>query len=88
MGVAIILLIGLAWAANGTDAVRSSLKPQTAIMTAPQYADRSTTPVQGPTCASECQTQHNQCRVQTKGSSSCDAQRQRCLEVCLQKRKR
>jgi hypothetical protein len=39
-------------------------------------------------CASECQAQHDRCRVQTKGSPSCDAERQRCLEICLQKKKR
>lgn len=44
--------------------------------------------VQATSCASECQTQHDRCRVQTKGSPSCDAERQRCLEICLQRKRR
>ena len=40
------------------------------------------------TCAGECQGQHDRCRVQTKGSPSCDAERQRCLEVCLHKKRK
>ncbi|MDX2155972.1 MAG: hypothetical protein SFW09_05605 [Hyphomicrobiaceae bacterium] len=39
-------------------------------------------------CASDCQAAHDQCRVQRKGSPSCDAERQACLEKCLQKKKR
>lgn len=38
-------------------------------------------------CASVCQSQHDQCRVQTKGSPSCDAARQRCLQTCLASKK-
>ena len=40
------------------------------------------------TCASECQSQHDRCRVQTKGSPSCDGERQRCLEICLHKKRK
>ncbi len=38
-------------------------------------------------CASACQTAHDQCRVRRKGSPSCDAERQACLEKCLQKKR-
>jgi hypothetical protein len=38
-------------------------------------------------CASACQAAHDQCRVRRKGSPSCDAERQACLEKCLQKRR-
>ena len=36
-------------------------------------------------CAAGCRQQHNQCRIQTKGSSSCDAQLQRCLQGCIRR---
>jgi hypothetical protein len=39
-------------------------------------------------CVSDCQTQHDRCRVVTKGSRTCDEERQRCLEICLQKKKK
>lgn len=43
-------------------------------------------PVTGPAsanqCASACYAAHNQCRVSTKGSPSCDAQLSRCLSSC------
>jgi hypothetical protein len=38
-------------------------------------------------CASACQAAHDRCRVLRKGSPSCDAERQGCLEKCLQKRR-
>lgn len=34
-------------------------------------------------CVDQCQSHHDRCRVQTKGSPACDAERQRCLEQCL-----
>lgn len=33
-------------------------------------------------CASACYAAHNQCRVASKGSPSCDAQLSRCLSGC------
>ncbi len=36
-------------------------------------------------CAAKCRAQHNQCRIKTKGSSSCDGQLQRCLQSCLRR---
>ncbi len=44
--------------------------------------------VQSSTCAAECQTHHDRCRVRTKGSSVCDGERQACLEKCLQRKSR
>lgn len=40
------------------------------------------------TCANACQAQHDQCRVSTKGSPSCDLARQRCLQACIATKKR
>ena len=34
-------------------------------------------------CAGQCRAHHNQCRLQTKGSPSCDAELQDCLQRCL-----
>lgn len=34
-------------------------------------------------CAAQCRAKHNQCRINTKGSASCDAQLQACLSRCL-----
>lgn len=36
-------------------------------------------------CAAGCRQQHNQCRIATKGSSSCDARLQQCLQSCLRR---
>ena len=38
---------------------------------------------QGNTCASSCRSAYNDCRISTKGSSSCDAQYQACLRGCV-----
>jgi anti-sigma-K factor RskA len=45
----------------------------------------TTTPAvaQGNACVSACNSQHNQCRIATKGSSSCDSQLQACLRACI-----
>ena len=34
-------------------------------------------------CAGQCRARHNQCRIQTKGSPSCDGQLQACLQSCF-----
>lgn len=39
-------------------------------------------------CASACQAEHDKCRVATKGSSQCDALRQRCLQSCIAAKKK
>jgi hypothetical protein len=44
-----------------------------------------TTPVSANACAASCRAQHNQCRIQTKGSPACDARLQACLQGCLKK---
>lgn len=36
-------------------------------------------------CAGNCRDAHNQCRIRTKNSPSCDAQLQACLQGCLRK---
>jgi hypothetical protein len=43
---------------------------------------------QDASCASACQAEHDRCRLQTKGSPSCDAARQRCLQACLANKRR
>ena len=85
--LALAVLVALPAAAYGeTPAAVAPLRDADTPM-AVEPAAKSTVIAQSPTCASDCQAQHNRCRVQTKGSSACDAERQRCLEVCLQKKK-
>lgn len=36
-------------------------------------------------CAANCRQQHNQCRISTKGNSSCDARLQQCLQSCMKR---
>lgn len=43
---------------------------------------------QDASCANACQAQHDQCRVATKGSPSCDGARQRCLQACIANKKK
>ena len=40
---------------------------------------------QGNACVASCKGSHNQCRIATKGNSSCDASLQSCLQACLRK---
>lgn len=40
---------------------------------------------QGNACASACRSAYNDCRIATKGSSSCDAQYQSCLQGCVKR---
>jgi hypothetical protein len=40
---------------------------------------------QGNACVAACKASHNQCRIATKGSASCDGQLQSCLQACLKK---
>lgn len=37
-------------------------------------------------CVSQCRNAHNQCRIATKGSPSCDAQLQACMDSCRPRR--
>ena len=34
-------------------------------------------------CADSCRARNNECRIQTKGSPSCDAQQNACLQACI-----
>lgn len=43
---------------------------------------------QDASCANACQASHDQCRVATKGSPSCDTARQRCLQSCIANKKK
>lgn len=38
-------------------------------------------------CQQSCRAAWNQCRIATKGSSSCDAQLQSCMQACLPPRR-
>lgn len=37
-------------------------------------------------CVQACRNAHNQCRISTKGSPSCDGQLQSCIDSCRAKR--
>lgn len=37
-------------------------------------------------CAAGCRAAHNRCRINKRGSRSCDRQLQRCLRGCLRRR--
>lgn len=76
--ISALLLAGLVTASAGMAAVHAAdpVPPQSPII------------IVQDSCASACQAQHDRCRVETKGSPSCDAARQRCLQACLAQRKR
>ncbi len=38
---------------------------------------------QSPSCRATCLQEYNQCRLSTKGSPTCDAHYQTCLQSCL-----
>lgn len=42
-------------------------------------------PASANSCADQCRAAHNQCRIQTKGSPSCDAALTQCLRSCTGK---
>ena len=41
------------------------------------------TRAQGEACTEGCRRQHSGCLIRDKGSPTCNAQLQRCLETCL-----
>ena len=43
-------------------------------------------PAEANSCQQSCRAQWNQCRIATKGSSSCDAQLQACMQACIPRR--
>ena len=57
------------------------------VSTSPQLAADVHSIAQPKTCPVQCQAAHNKCRVVRKGSPSCDADRQACIEKCLTKKK-
>jgi hypothetical protein len=89
------ILIGSAMAALVVAAVSRAAEPPAPSTVAPATV---TPPVaiqpkaalasETTSCATTCQTEHDRCRIQRKGSPSCDAERQACLEKCLQKKSR
>lgn len=34
-------------------------------------------------CTDQCRARHDQCRLQTKGSPSCDTQQSACIQSCI-----
>lgn len=36
-------------------------------------------------CVAACRAAHNDCRIRTKGSASCDAQFQACMQSCIKR---
>ena len=44
------------------------------------------TRAQGGACTEACRAEHNQCRLQTKGSPRCDAQFAACMQRCIEAR--
>ena len=40
---------------------------------------------QGNACVAACRAAHSDCRIRSKGSPSCDAQLQACLQGCLKR---
>jgi hypothetical protein len=37
-------------------------------------------------CVQQCRSAHNQCRITSKGSPSCDSQLQACMDSCRSRR--
>ncbi|MBS0244633.1 MAG: hypothetical protein JSS20_20875 [Proteobacteria bacterium] len=82
-------IVGLALAALLALALRAGAEEPRPTPAAEPPASQSTARIaEGQTCPGECQARHDQCRVQTKGSPSCDAERQACLQKCITKKKK
>ena len=82
VGVLLVVLAGSAPAVAGD---RTPLQPSRSALPA---ISAPVTVAQDTSCASACQARHDQCRVATKGSQSCDVERQRCLQACLNNKRR
>lgn len=50
---------------------------------APPSPAQQTVVVAQDSCAASCRAAHSQCRIATKGSPSCDAQLQACMQRCI-----
>lgn len=79
----IVALAGLGLHAATAPDRRADTPPETRMPVAVQSVVSDAT-----TCATQCQVSHDRCRVQRKGSPSCDADRQLCLETCLRNKRR
>jgi hypothetical protein len=80
----------LSLAALSISAVGNAAEPES-LQPSPNARPAISAPVlvaEQSSCANTCQARHDQCRVATKGSPSCDAQRQQCLRACLAKKQR
>ena len=94
IGIALAAVLGAAAPAKSREPRDPAPAAQPCRHTAPHAHAPLIVPASGvavaqsTSCASECQARHDRCRVETKGSPSCDSERQRCLEVCLQRKKR
>ena len=78
IGFSVSLFLGLAVHAAET----AELKPSPHALP----AERAPVVIAEDSCANRCQREHDQCRVTTKGSPSCDPVRQRCLQDCIAKK--
>jgi hypothetical protein len=89
VGMALVAYLGLTSMAGDDEPAPAPPAPHASPPAAQTLVQSPAVAVaQSTSCAGECQAEHDRCRVQTKGSPSCDAERQRCLEVCLKKKKR
>lgn len=73
-----LLLVALSGAAQAAD--RAPMMPSASAFPA---ISAPVVVAQDSSCANACQAEHDRCRVQTKGSPSCDNARQRCLQSCI-----
>jgi outer membrane murein-binding lipoprotein Lpp len=56
-----------------------------AVVAASLLVSGGSGPVLANACADGCRAKHNQCRMSTKNSPSCDAELQRCLQSCMKR---
>ncbi len=81
IGTAMCLMIAAPALAAGIDGDKPmGAAPAAIVETGQVVADNRS-------CPNACQAAHDRCRIQRKGSPSCDAERQACLVSCLKKKK-
>jgi hypothetical protein len=76
----VLAMLGFAGATVGAHAAERDTMQRQIPPTPPLVVAKS--------CVSECQAQHDRCRVETKGSRTCDEVRQHCLQICLRKKRK
>jgi hypothetical protein len=76
----VLAILGFAGATAGAHAAEWSTTQHQTSPAQPLVVAKS--------CVSQCQAQHDRCRVETKGSRTCDEVRQHCLQICLQKKRK